>query len=74
MNSLSGLLQVSINARTGFERVLTLLDTRPKIEMAPRRKGRTGEGIAMHVLRATGDPWRCGSPPRARVPGRNIIA
>jgi len=34
MNSLSGLLQVSINARTGFERVLTLLDTRPKIEMA----------------------------------------
>ncbi len=34
MSALSSLLQVSISARTGFERVQTLLDTRPKIVMA----------------------------------------
>ncbi len=34
VNALSGLLAVSISARTGFERVVTLLDTRPNVVMA----------------------------------------
>ena len=35
IGSISGLMQISVNARSGFERVLTLLDTRPKIVHVP---------------------------------------
>jgi len=35
MSSFASLLQVSISARTGFERILQLLDTRPKITQDP---------------------------------------
>ncbi|NUN92487.1 MAG: ABC transporter ATP-binding protein [Verrucomicrobiae bacterium] len=35
IQTFSALIQVTINARTGFERILTLLDTRPEIVEAP---------------------------------------
>ncbi|MFZ4694376.1 MAG: ABC transporter ATP-binding protein [Verrucomicrobiia bacterium] len=47
IQNFSALIQVTINARTGFERILTLLDTRPEIVEIPNPIELTLKG---HVL------------------------
>lgn len=47
IQNFSALIQVTINARTGFERILTLLDTRPEIVEVPNPIELTLKG---HVL------------------------